>query len=323
MKTLKLFFCITLLFLTSCDKSNPIDSASTAGGPHIFQSIKIGTKNNLHSVFFINSRIGYIAGDSGLVLKTSNGGTVWTAATPVTKRNLFCVIFASIDTGYAFGDSVTVLKTTDGGSNWRNLFPSIPWDYHLRTGYCISGQYFETAGYKSTWKSQNGGISLQGFIGSPGYYRSMKRASDSTGIVVGDSGLIQRRNTLSFSNRWNTVTSPTSNNLNSLVFINNNIGLAVGDNGTLIQTENNGNNWQLMPSISREKLNDIHFLNPSNGVVIGNNAVLYATSDSGKSWRNYNILTQILTQANLNSVCSIDGQRRIIVGDGGTILKEY
>jgi photosystem II stability/assembly factor-like uncharacterized protein len=317
MKPLKLFLCMTVIFLTSCDKKNLLDSAASAGTPLNYELIASGTTNNLHSVFFINSQTGYIAGDSGLVLKTSDGGTVWTPATPVTKQNLYCVTFSSIDTGYAFGDSLTVLKTTNGGSIWKNLFSGSHWDYHLKTGFCMSGQQFEIAGYHFIGFSNNGGTTIY-FYPSTYYYRAMKRLLDSISIVVGDNGVIGKRTGINNTNSWNTITSPTSNNLNGLAFVNDNIGFAVGDNGTLIRSEDSGNIWHLMTSLSSDKLNDIHFMNPSKGVIIGNNSLFYATSDSGKNWWQYSILPLV----NLNSTCTIDGQKRIIVGDGGTILRE-
>jgi photosystem II stability/assembly factor-like uncharacterized protein len=315
MKTPKLFLCVITLVLTSCDNKNIVDSAASAGTPLNYELIPAGTKNNLHSVFFINSQTGYIAGDSGLVLKTTDGGTVWTPATPVTHVNLYCVSFSS-DTGFVFGDSMTVLRTTNGGSSWVKLWYNHFFNNNLRTGYCISGQSFEMGGDQFYGFSKNS-INFLYYIPESYYYRSLKRVSDSICIVVGDNGIIRRRNTLiNFSLR--DIVSPTSNNLNGLTFINGNIGFAVGDNSTVVRTEDGGNSWQLMRSTSYGKLNDVHFTSPSHGVIIGVNGLFYATSDSGRNWWQYSMPSM----ENLNSICSIDGQKRIIVGDGGTILRE-
>jgi photosystem II stability/assembly factor-like uncharacterized protein len=110
--------------------------------------------------------------------------------------------------------------------------------------------------------------------------------------------------------------------LNGLAFINGKTGFAVGDNGTLVRSEDSGDSWQLMMNPFSGKLNDICFITQSQGVIIGENGRLYATSDSGKSWINCNFPAPYLNNMNLNSVCSIDGQNLIIVGDKGRILKE-
>jgi hypothetical protein len=316
MKTLKLFLCMTAIVLTSCDKKNPLDSAASVSTPLNYELIASGTTNNLHSVFFINSQTGYIAGDSGLVLKTTDGGTVWTPATPVTNVNLYCVSFSS-DTGFVFGDSMTVLRTTNGGSNWNKLWYNYFFNNNLRTGYCISSQTFEMGGDQFYGYSINN-INMLHYIPESYNYKSLKRVSDSISIVVGDNGIIRKRNTLiNFSLR--DIVSPTSNNLNGLTFINNKIGFAVGDNSTVVRTDDGGNSWQLTRSTSYGKLNDIHFTSPSHGVIIGVNGLFYATSDSGKNWWQYSLPSL----ENFNSTCTIDGQKRIIVGDGGIILREH
>jgi photosystem II stability/assembly factor-like uncharacterized protein len=318
MKSLNLILCLTALLLTSCDKSNPINSVMGTSAPPRFQLINAGVKDNLHSVVFVNSQVGYIAGDSGLILRTGDGGNSWTVNAPTTRFNYNCVTFSPNGTGYVFGDTLTMINTTDGGSNWRVLIAGMTFvASNLKTGYCTD-QYFETAGNEFTWKGQNGGGSIRGVKMTDANYKSMKRVSDSISIVVGDNGLIRRRNTLNFDNSWYTVASPASNNLNGLAFINDSIGFIIGSNGTIMRTENAGISWQLMTSISAEKLNDIYFINPAAGIIIGDNGQRFITADSGKSWANFSTPVN----KNLNSVSSIDGQKLIIVGDEGTILKE-
>jgi photosystem II stability/assembly factor-like uncharacterized protein len=317
MKSLNIILCLTALLLTSCDKSNPINSVMGTSAPPRFQVINAGVGNNLHSVIFVSSQVGYIVGDSGLILKTSNGGNAWTPLHPVTHQNLYCVRFSSVDTGYVFGDSLTILQTTNGGDSWSDLYRSFRANYHLRTGCCMSGQQFETAGYNFIGYSNNGGMSIR-FYPAARYFRAMKRLPDSISIAVGDNGLIVKRTGIYATTSWNNITSPTSTNLNGLAFINDSIGFIIGSSGTIMRTENAGYNWQLMTSISAEKLNDIYFINPAAGIIIADNGQHFITADSGKSWANFS--TPVTK--NLNSVFSIDGQKLMIVGDEGLILKE-
>jgi photosystem II stability/assembly factor-like uncharacterized protein len=87
--------------------------------------IESPTTNDLNTLFFIDSLRGYVAGDSGLILYTSNGGVNWVQQQSNTDRNIIDLFFLNEDLGWAVAWSegilpfVTfILKTTDGGNNW-------------------------------------------------------------------------------------------------------------------------------------------------------------------------------------------------------------
>ncbi len=67
---------------------------------------------------FVNSTTGYIAGYSGMVMKTTNGGNNWTALTTGSATNLNDVKFWDANLGYICGSSGLIMKTTDGGASW-------------------------------------------------------------------------------------------------------------------------------------------------------------------------------------------------------------
>jgi len=86
---------------------------------------------NLNAVYFANPETGWIVGEFGLVLKTSDGGQTWSSQTYGSDRpQLFAVMFRDKLTGWSVGQQGTLLKTTDGGRNWiavdigtrRNLY---------------------------------------------------------------------------------------------------------------------------------------------------------------------------------------------------------
>ena len=90
-----------------------------------WSKIESPTENDLNTLFFIDSLRGYVAGDSGLILYTSNGGASWIEQQSNTNRNIIDLFFLNEDLGWAVAWSegilpfVTfILKTTDGGSNW-------------------------------------------------------------------------------------------------------------------------------------------------------------------------------------------------------------
>ena len=67
----------------------------------------------------MDATTGYAVGNSGTILKTTDGGANWVAQTSGTA-NICSDVHFPVDatTGYAVGSSGTILKTTDGGANW-------------------------------------------------------------------------------------------------------------------------------------------------------------------------------------------------------------
>jgi hypothetical protein len=62
--------------------------------------------------------MGFAVGDSGTIIKTTDGGTTWTAHNVPVSMFLTSVYFIDSDTGYAAGANGAILKTTNGGTNW-------------------------------------------------------------------------------------------------------------------------------------------------------------------------------------------------------------
>src|SRR5437016_11085872 len=52
-----------------------------------------GTSANLYGVSFANIKKGIVVGDSGIILRTTNGGADWLRATSGTSRPLYAVDF--------------------------------------------------------------------------------------------------------------------------------------------------------------------------------------------------------------------------------------
>lgn len=76
---------------------------------------------NLNDVYSIDENVAVIVGDSGLILKTIDGGTTWLEKISGTSEMLGRVHFANGNIGFSIGSSGTFLKTTDGGENWLSM----------------------------------------------------------------------------------------------------------------------------------------------------------------------------------------------------------
>ena len=100
-------------------------SGTSIFAQNYWSKIQSPTSNDLNTLYFIDSLRGYVAGDSGLILYTSNGWVNWIQQQSNTDRNIIDLFFLNEDLGLAVAwfegilPFVTfILKTTDGGNNW-------------------------------------------------------------------------------------------------------------------------------------------------------------------------------------------------------------
>src|SRR6266404_4282221 len=79
-------------------------------------ALNSGTFRNLHGIAVlqeVQNRVAFAAGDSGIILRTTNRGVSWTVLNSGTTRNLHSIFFVNFPLVYAVGDSGTVLKSTN------------------------------------------------------------------------------------------------------------------------------------------------------------------------------------------------------------------
>jgi photosystem II stability/assembly factor-like uncharacterized protein len=99
---------------------------------------------NFNDVFFVDDSIGYIVGELGTVLKTTNGGTTWTTAPAAGQGAL--VTLRGVDftsdgvNGLAVGDNGTVLRTMNSGQTWTAFATGVPGGQTVRgVSICRAG----------------------------------------------------------------------------------------------------------------------------------------------------------------------------------------
>jgi photosystem II stability/assembly factor-like uncharacterized protein len=78
-------------------------------------SLKLQTYDDYRCVHFPAANTGYIAGETGIFLKTTNNGENWFTPSRFTGKYLASVFFTSVDTGYVVGSDGAILKTTNSG----------------------------------------------------------------------------------------------------------------------------------------------------------------------------------------------------------------
>ncbi len=157
----------------------------------------------LFSVCFADQETGYIGGDNGCILKTTNGGNSWLKVhTSVTTRQWLMTICSPdpnivYAAGYTAYDSACIVKTVNGGFSWTTL--------RAPTKFAINRIFFTDA---------------------------------LTGHAACDSGIVLK--TIDGGISWTTEHLWKYSVLSSISFLNDTIGFVVGTQGVVYKTINGG-----------------------------------------------------------------------------------
>lgn len=284
-------------FIAKCTNSNNNNwSAQTSG-----------TTENLLAVHFDDANTGWVAGENGTVLVTTNGGSNWTiqgSGGPVALRGVYAL---DGETAVVVGDVGAIYKTVNGGATWSGKL----------TRQFLYGVYFpsSTIGYVvgaagAITKSTDAGVSWTGQTsGTSQTLYGTHFTSTSNGWAVGDGGTILR--TTNGGTNWSAQSSGGSSLLYRVQFADANNGWVVGAGGKILRTTNAGVTWTSQTSETTANLVGLHIVNTDSVFAAGSAGTILKTRSGG-------IL--LTTTENLNAVY-FKGETGYVVGDGGVALR--
>jgi photosystem II stability/assembly factor-like uncharacterized protein len=300
-----------------------------------------GTTKNLNSVYFTGANTGYAVGDSGIILKTPNGGAIWEIKSSGVTSNLYSVHFPSINIGYAVGVGGIILKSSNGGENWTNqnsVFTSTlnaVYFTDVNTGYAAGGN----GDSLYILKTSNGGnqwsmVYLYVSTPNPWYpsiLYSIHFADDNTGYAVGTTNRftgydVPKQVVLKTTNGgsdWTQLNTLENGSLYSVYFTDALTGYSVGSYlmGTLTsvirKTTDGGNSWTIQDFSEVDALYSVCFSSADTGFAVGLGGKVIKTIDGGAVW----LPLVSGTYRSLNAVHFPKNDTGYISGEVGTILK--
>jgi len=220
------------------------------------------TTKSFNHIIFTDSLNGWAAGDSGIIVHTTNGGILWQIQNTNTINFIYDIRFLNNYIGWAIAcnnfayPNAIFLKTTTAGLNWQK-FP-----------------FNDTTLLLFTICFQN----------------------ESFGWVAGYGGKIL--NTTNGGSSWDITPGDTSqfkfNSINRIKFYNNRFALACGGfpdlSGVTWKFTNPGSNW-FGQGIAGEPLYDIAFLDSLTAFLVGGDIdyglIVLQTTNAGLNW-NFN-----------------------------------
>lgn len=244
------------------------------------------SKETFNSLFFTDSLTGYVCGNGGVILKTTDEGISWTQQiipSPVNDDNLTSVFFINQNTGYVSSDSGKIIMTTNAGATWSNT--STPSGRKINSLKMKTDLIGIAAGDTVITKTTNGGIKWERLIsGVKDTLKSVSMTSVNNAYISGNSGLMIK--TTDGGSNWLKLSMPTSENLNSCCFTNDSVGWAVGTKGTILKTTDYGNTWNTKPTYNfiNYMPYGICFPSSSIGYIATAGGRMLKTTDAGNSW---------------------------------------
>ena len=232
--------------------SNQILTSTNGGSSWTAQNFL--SSSYLSALQFINVNLGWVishnisSADTSYIYKTTDGGISWTLQTQTHNEYYEAIYF--LDENYGWASSImSVIRTTDGGMSWTehtaNLAGSpmcIRFADH-QTGWISSN----TLGSYDISKSTDGGMTWFNQKSASGeYIHSISCSNNFTVYAAGfriffppypyEEFILK---TTDGGTTWFEQYSGDGR-LNSIFFINDTTGWAVGDSGKILSTENGG-----------------------------------------------------------------------------------
>ena len=309
---------------------NGIILSTTDGGAQ-WSRMSLEVTQSLYSINFSNATTGWIAGSSGVVLKTTDGGLSWGRQTSGTSQKISTIVFADNSTGWIVGSDGLIMKTADGGGS-ASFPPSLLSPANRVTGLSknlqlrwntISGaqsyrvQVSQSSSFSSTVTDQSGvtalSLNVSNLLENTIYYWRVKAEYGQTSSDWSAVWCFATGSTAG----WNIQIAGTKNSLTGVYFVNERVGWAVGEYGTIIKTTDGGVNWNAQSSTLTYTFSSVQFRDTLKGWLLAERSnIILKTTNGGTSWERSDA-----PYSELYTLYFVDDQNGWAAGLNGTIVK--
>lgn len=251
---------------------------------------------DLNAVYFLDSKRGWIAGDSGFLSRTDDGGRTWVAQLVGTNEAINDIYFRSKEDGFLLAGN-TIFVTQDSGTRWSEGRRFLAAEFGGATVELYSVRF---SSKKKGWVvgsvsrrdrvvdsilvyTNDGGTSWQRQRApSQSELIHIDFVDDKRGWIVGASGVILH--TTDGGETWTRQRSGTTATIFHLDFRNDKKGWAVGERGMILRTTDGGLSWVPVETALRTTVLSVQFVNDDEGWIVGRASVILRSEDGGQSW---------------------------------------
>ncbi|MBS4028055.1 MAG: T9SS type A sorting domain-containing protein [Ignavibacteriales bacterium] len=256
------------------------------------------TGNAITKVHFLNAKVGFVIGENGTLMVSSDSGKNWSQINVSEGYFYTDIFFLDSLTGWVLGNeyygNAIVFKTTDGGLNWvsQSLTTS---SYQMNDIYFYDGQKGWVVGENGAiFLTTNGGGIWQNktlsAISNPSFY-SVIFLSPTSGLVLGNSSFydgygFSTASTIDGGNSWSLKPSGLINMMSGADILMDSSIITIGENGLILKTTDRGLHWGFNASNGGQSdLTSVDFYNADSGIAVGVGGTIIKTTNGGNDWR--------------------------------------
>ena len=296
-------------------------------------------ESELNDVFLVNQDVGWIVGNKGIILYTSDGGQNWVRKSTLFNYDFLKVFFYDQDRGWIGTANGRILITTNGGNDWTEVLISPDFTYfdaiyftspfvgHISVGKYKAVYIMRTTDGGLTWTKKDSLVSAT----TASRWYDIDFYNHNLGVVVGDKKDAQRYTT-DGGQTW-LKSTPINDNFfrdqRSVHWLNSTDVISLGEGNEfwgvvtpIYKSTDGGKNWTKKtqyPQNNYDRVRDAYFKNSLEGIAVGNNGFSFAyitrTTDGGETW-NASFLTYSF---GLKALAGF-GNKLIALGTGAHIL---
>ncbi len=236
--------------------------------------------DNLYGICFVNTLCGYACGHGSdgkaIVIKTVNGGSSWTVATPAWTNTtcLNSIDFANPDDGVAVGTNGDIYSTRDGGASWESIDVTPNFMYSVCFGGPDNGWAVGENGAVVSFDFASDSWAVQ-YNSATNDLMGVNALDSETAWAVGEDILITTQNG---GTTWTTINQPNKT-LNDVWFFDASNGYMAAYEGGLYRTTNGGYTLTLVTDPLSRYVRNFCFLNDEWGWGGGTNGFVFAFRD--------------------------------------------
>ncbi len=233
-------------------------------------------------------------GSAGSISKSVDGGISWERVSKGLAENINQIGFFNSLDGFAITEAWTdgdLIRTNDGGYNWSydTIIPNGSF-YRMQV---LGESLFLLNDSSQLMKSINEGVDWELFdipyITS--YYYDMQFVNNNIGYLCGSDGILFKTNNGGYT--WTDKTLDSNYTLNSMFFINENIGWMIDEQArVVVRTINGGDDWAttFIGDFFNYQPRSIFFVNEDLGYATSTEGILFKTFDGGENWEEFSFI---------------------------------
>jgi len=245
-------------------------------------SVKSGAYTN---VLFADANNGIAVG-SGIIVRTTNGGSTWTTSTGNVTGSQFGVAYATSTVAVATTFTGQIVRSVDGGATWTNAsMPAISgfpmWAvsfFDASRGLAVGsyGQIESTADGGATWSTST--LRFDPAQGQVDVVYDIARTGPQSWLAAAASGLYRT------TDEGATFTRVMTGSWASLSFRDPLVGVAIGGASSGVwRTTDGGVTWTGVGLPKPAAVSTVSF-GPGGVALIGSDHYVFRSTDGGVSW---------------------------------------